>query len=226
VNRGGIMVGADLDYVRRLIADRLIAGPVLELGTGYGGATTREVMTAAGLTHYGTDLEAGPGVDVAADFEKAEDMAAFRSVGRFGTVLVLNVLEHTFDPIRVLDNAVSLLRPGGVLVALTPSVWPLHNYPMDAWRVLPNFYEQYAKRRSHELLEPYFEYVGFGPVARFANPDGSYAYPPPCPPGFRRTLSRVVHRAFNTFGRGMFMPSNVAVAAAFRVRSDRPDSDG
>lgn len=97
-------------------------------------------------------------------------------------------------------------------------MWPLHNYPVDAWRILPNFYEEYAKRRGVDLIEEYFVYVGLGPVANFKNADGSYGYPPPCRPGFRSALSRAVHKMFNTFGRGMFQPSHIAVAAVFRVR--------
>lgn len=218
------MVGADLDYLRRLIARQAITGPVLELGAGYGGATSRAEVEAAKLQYFGTDLSPGPGVDFAADFELVEQMTVFRGVAPFGSVLVLNVLEHTFDPIRVLDNAATLLRPGGTLVALTPSVWPLHNYPMDAWRILPNFYEEYAKRRGHDLLEGSFEYVGFGPVANFRNADGSYCYPPPCQTGFRRWFSRAVHKAFNTYGRSMFQPSHVAVAAVFRVGHRSPSN--
>lgn len=212
------MVEADLHYIRRLIARAVISEPALELGTGYGGATTRAEFEAAKLQYYGTDLALGLGVDFAADFERSDDMAIFGKVGAFGSVLILNVLEHTFDPIRVLDNASTLLRPGGTLVVLTPSVWPLHNYPMDAWRVLPNFYEEYAKRRGHDLLLDYFEYVGFGPVANFRNADGTYSYPPPCQKGLRYWVSRVIHKVFNTFGRGMFQPSKIAVAAVFRMK--------
>jgi SAM-dependent methyltransferase len=212
------VLGSDLDYIHVLISEHIISGPVLELGTGYGGATARAEIEAAKLQYYGTDLSPGPGVDFAADFEHSDQMAIFDTVGPFGSVLILNVLEHTFDPIRVLDNAATLLRSGGVLVALTPSVWPLHNYPMDAWRILPNFYEEYAKRRGLDLVEEYFEYVGLGPVANFDNADGTYSYPPPCRPGFRSMLSRAIHKTFNTFGRGMFQPSHIAVAAVFRVR--------
>ena len=212
------MIDSDLNYIRVLISDNVISGPVLELGTGYGGATARAEIEAAKLQYYGTDLSPGPGVDFVADFEHSDQMAIFDTATPFGSVLILNVLEHTFDPIRVLDNAAILLRSGGVLVVLTPSVWPLHNYPMDAWRILPNFYEEYAKRRGLDLVEQYFEYVGLGPVANFRNTDGTYSYPPPCRPGFRSTLSRAVHKSFNTFGRSMFQPSHIAVAAVFRVR--------
>lgn len=215
------MVPADLDYVRRLAAARIIEGPVLELGTGYGGDTSRAVIEAAGWQYFGTDLEPGSGVDFAANFERPDDMRAFLSVAPFGTVLILNVLEHTFDPIRILDNALTLIKRGGHLIVLTPAIWPLHNYPMDAWRVLPNFYEEYAKRRGLSLVSEHFEYVGFGPVARFKNPDGTYSFPPPCDSVFRRLASRVIHKAFNTFGRSMFHPSHIAVGVPFRVGSSQ-----
>lgn len=211
------MVEEDLAYLRRLIAKNVISGPVLELGAGYGGTTSRAEIEAAKLQYFGTDLSHGPGVDFVADFERPEQMEVFRDVAPFGSVLILNVLEHTFDPIRILDNVMTLVRPGGTLVVLTPSVWPLHNHPMDAWRILPNFYEEYAKRRGLDLLEGMFEFVGFGPVAKFRTADGSYCYPPPCQPEFRRWFGRAVHKTFNTFGRSMSQPSHVAVAAVFRI---------
>ena len=71
--------------------------------------------------YYGTDLQAGSGVDVPANFERREEMAAFSRIAPVGTVLILNVLEHTFDPISVLDNARSLLMRDGALVEPTIS---------------------------------------------------------------------------------------------------------
>ena len=129
-----------------MLSNKVLEGPVLELGTGYGGRTAKSVIVADGMQHFGTDLEAGNGVDVVANFEKGEDMKAFDGLAPFGTILILNVLEHTFEPIKVLDNAVTLLKLGGNCVVLTPSIWPLHNYPMDTWRILPNLYEEYARR--------------------------------------------------------------------------------
>jgi SAM-dependent methyltransferase len=211
------MVGEDLAYVRRLIAGNIIHGPVLELGVAYGGVTSRSAIEAAGLRYYGTDMTPGTGVDYVADFERPEDMVIFRPVGPLGSVLILNVLEHTFDPIRILDNAATLVRLGGSLVVLTPAVWPLHNYPMDAWRILPNFYEEYAKRRGFKLLERHFDYVGYGPVRSYRNPDSTYSFPPPGKPGFRYWFSRAIHKSFNTFGRGMFQPSHIAVGAVFLI---------
>ena len=208
------MVDEDLAYVQRLLAAGVVKGRVLELGTGYAGATCRRVVGAAGLEYLGTDLAAGPGVDVPADFESPADMDRFTPHRPFGTVLILNVLEHTFDPIRVLDNARTLVQPGGHLVVLTPTVWPLHNYPMDAWRLMPNFYEEYSRRRGLHLADEHFEYVGRGPVRDHRNPDGTYRLPRP--PRWHWS-GRAVHRLFNTFGRGMEAPTHVATAAALRV---------
>jgi SAM-dependent methyltransferase len=207
------MVGADLEFVEALLRKKVIAGPVLELGTGYGGATCRELVGASGLQYFGTDLEPGAGVDFAANFERCEDMAVFRPVAPFGTVLVLNVLEHTFDPIRVLDNARSLLAPGGTLVVLTPAVWPLHSYPFDVWRILPDFYREYAKRRGMRLEEDHFVFAGFGPVNSFADRTGAPSFPPPAAGRWRLLFGRAVHKCFNTFGRSMFQPSHAAVGA-------------
>ena len=210
------MIQADLLYVKRLLEEKVISEPVLELGAGYGGNTCRSLIEAADLAYFGTDLNSAPNVDFVVDFEDQNQLQTFSKVAPFGSILILNVLEHTFDPIRILDNAISLLRTGGSLIVLTPSVWPLHNYPMDAWRILPNFYEEYAKRRGLELLPSYFEYVGFGSVATYRAPDNSYSFPPPHPTGFRQIYSRAIHKAFNTFGRGMLQPSHFAVAAALR----------
>jgi 2-polyprenyl-3-methyl-5-hydroxy-6-metoxy-1,4-benzoquinol methylase len=66
-----------------------------------------------------------------ADFEDPAQMSMFKSVAPFGTILILNVLEHTFEPVRILDNALSLLGPHGALAVLTPAIWPLHDLPMD-----------------------------------------------------------------------------------------------
>jgi SAM-dependent methyltransferase len=207
------MVGADQDWVAKLLEANVFAGPVLELGTGYGGATCRAIVEASGLAYLGTDVEEGPGVDIAANFEKAGDMPALAGRGPFGAVLILNVLEHTFEPIRVLDHARTLLKPGGALVVLTPAVWPLHSYPIDTWRILPDFYQEYAKRKGMRLLRDRFDFVGFGAVDAFRDAGGAPSFPPPASASWKMLLGRAVHKTFNTFGRAMFQPSHVAVGA-------------
>ncbi len=176
-------------------------------------------MEDRGLQYQTTDLQGGPGVDYAANFEREEDLKVFADAKPFGSILILNVLEHTFEPLRILDNARTLLRPGGTMVVLTPTVWPLHEFPQDIWRLLPQFYEEFARRRGLELVAGAFEYVGFGPVSTFRNPDGSYRLPHPGRTTRRTVYGRIIHRLFNTFGRGTLLPSHVATAVVLRVPS-------
>jgi len=213
------MVPQDLAWIQSLIDKKAISGPVLELGAGYGGETAKSLIKKTGLTYYATDIHkpVGGGVDFIADFEDLASMSVFNSVCPFGSVLIMNVLEHTFEPVRVLDNALTLLRPHGALVVLTPAIWPLHDWPFDAVRLLPNFYEEYAKRRGLDLLADCFEYVGYGQVGNYLNPDKSYTFPPPHNSGFSRLRSRIVHKVANTYGRHMFFPSHVAIGAVLRL---------
>ncbi len=206
------MTENDVVYVRRLIAGGVLKDPVLELGAGYGGTTCRELVCGAGLRYSTVDLQAGPGVDFVANMERAEDQQVFAQAPRFGSILILNVLEHTFEPLAVLDNCLRLLAPGGNLVVLTPCVWPLHFYPLDTLRLNPNFYEEYARRRHLELAPEYFEFVGCGPVQSFRDAKGG-RYPPPTQNACGRLWSKIIHELAHTCGRKQHFPNRLAVAA-------------
>lgn len=212
------MTPEDWEYLSRAFRTFDLPGPVLELGAGYGGMTARDIVEKRGLGYRATDLAFAPGVDLAANFEDGEGLERVVAAGPFGTVLVLNVLEHTFDPIAVLDNVLRVTDSRrGAIVVLTPAVWPIHNYPLDYCRLLPDWYRRFAATRGLKLPDEGFQYVGYGPVAGFRTPEGQDRFPSA---GLghhpiRLSLSRVVHRLFNTHGRGMLQPSHVAVAGVF-----------
>ena len=48
------------------------------------------------------------------------------------------------------------LAPGGALLVVTPAIWPLHRYPIDSCRLLPDRYETFAARAVIELLPEHF----------------------------------------------------------------------
>jgi hypothetical protein len=215
------MTDADLAYLEGLFARGLIGSPVLELGGGYGGETSRAVVESRGKTYFATDLCQESGVDFVANFETGDGIEQIATAGPFGTVLVLNVLEHTFDPISVVDRALSLVAPGGTVVCVTPAVWPIHQHPIDAYRLLPDWYRRYAMTRGVTLDRGSFQYVGVGPVEAFAAGNGHQGMPPPAAGrAAYRLYSRAVHKLFNTFGRGMFQPGHIAIGAVF-IRADR-----
>lgn len=212
------MVDDDAKYIEKLLKLALIKSPCLELGAGYDGPNNRELIQKMNLLYYGTDIVPGNNVDFVVDFENPINIAEqFNSI-QFNSIIVLNVLEHTFDPIRVLDNVFSILAPGGTCAILTPTVWPLHNYPFDCWRINPDFYEEYCKRRGLNLLREHFEYIGFHNVKENVDISGAYCLPNPARTKFQSLRSRATHKLFNTFGRGMFFPSHVATACVIQKK--------
>ena len=206
------MTENDLAYMRRLVTSGVLKDPVLELGAGYGGMTCRELVCGTGLRYHTVDLQAGTGVDFVADMECEANLHVFDQAKPFGSILILNVLEHTFEPLAVLDNCLSLLAPGGNLVVLTPCVWPLHFYPHDTLRLNPDFYVEYARRRQLEVAPEHFQFVGYGPVQDFHDAAGG-RYPPPTMSRGGRIWSKIIHELAHTCGRKQHFPNRLAVAA-------------
>ena len=139
--------------------------------------------------------------------------------------LCLNVLEHTFNPITILDNLCGLLKPGGYLLISTPLMWPLHSYPYDFWRPLPNFYEQYATRNNLELPKDRFKYLGFGLVEEYATHSGTTGFPSPVNNKLRFNWGKLIHRLFNTFGRQYLYPNHLALALTLKATCPTNDSN-
>ncbi|NOT58261.1 MAG: hypothetical protein HOP18_26965 [Deltaproteobacteria bacterium] len=212
------MTQRDSEFIDLLLQRRLIVSPCLELGVGYEGETNRGRVERAGIAYFGTDMQAGPQVDFVVDFESPLDTlhALVGAVAPFGSILVLNVLEHTFDPIRVLNNAIALLRPEGTCVIITPTVWPLHGHPRDYWRINPDFYVEYCRRHALILREETFLYLGRHAVAENGRQPGHYELPAPSPSHGWNVYSRLIHKMFNTSGRGMLFPSHVATGVVIQ----------
>ncbi len=211
------MVEEDVAFIKKCLDAKVIQSPCLELGVGYDGPNNKRLIQDAGIEYLGTDLVANESVDVCVNFEdSSEKVEAALGHAKYGSVLALNVLEHTFEPIRVLDNIINVLRPSGTCVIITPTVWPLHDFPFDCWRINPNFYEEYCKRRSLFLLEEYFEYVGRHKVKDSKDSSGTYVLPAPSLSKSKMLRSRVIHKLFNTVGRGMLFPSHVATGVVIK----------
>lgn len=212
------MTPADKIYIEKLLDRGIIKSPCLELGTGYGGDICKEIITAAGIEYFGTDMFESKDVDFVANFDDniSTIKDAFKGK-KFNTILTLNVLEHTYNPIDILDKTLQLLTDTGNYVIVTPTVWPLHDYPIDTWRINPNFYEEYARRNSLTILREYFEYVGNSKIDDNKHLTGKYTYKYPDNPmsKFRKLRSRIIHKLFNTSGREMFFSNHIAIGCVF-----------
>lgn len=204
-------VEVDFEYLRHVIAEGLVQGPVLEVGSR---AWQGEVGNAAivcrqaGLQWEGTDIVSGLGVDFVLDIL---DREAVGSVGRqWASVLVLNLLEHVYNPIEALENAMTLVQPGGTGVVIGPAVWQLHDYPRDFWRPMPDFFIEFADRNGYEVVPDALMWTVAGklvPVNKLTI-GGQKKLPSISRPGVvevwgtrQAYWSRAVHLLLRTFGR-------------------------
>lgn len=109
--------GPELRWTR----DRIAALPegclVLDIGCGASEPGDRVVRL---------DLSPGPDVDIAGD---AHDLPLLD--GSVDAILLLRVLEHVKDPVRVVSEALRVLRPGGMFIAVVPFLEPYHRNPTD-----------------------------------------------------------------------------------------------
>jgi hypothetical protein len=204
-------VDVDFAYLRHLIGEGILAGPVLEVGSrawqGEQGNAAGECRRA-GLAWEGADIVTGPGVDFVLDIL---DRRAVAAVGRqWPSVLVMNLLEHVYSPVDALQNAMELVAPGGVGVVVGPTVWQLHDYPRDFWRPMPDFFLEFARRNGCEVVREALMWTVAGklvPVDRLSV-GNQKKLPSISRPGVvevwgapRAYWSRAVHLLLRTFGR-------------------------
>ena len=174
-------------------------------------------MVDYGLEYYSTDIVQSPGLDYVADMSDSLNVARVFAGKQFGAVFVLNVIEHVFEPLKVLDCSLSLVRDGGVLVVIAPVLWSIHNYPKDYCRFLPNWFEGYADSRGCQLMSDTFFYLGYGRVDEFHDGNGVYSYPYPAKAkSYCYYKSKAIHKVFNTFGRGMNAPGSLAIGVVYK----------
>lgn len=220
------MTTDDLQYFRKVFDAGLVQSPFLEVGASKVDGTTANLCDVARERKtqevIGVDLSEGVGVDFTLDFSLEPEVFQQKwGRGQVKTVAVFNVLEHTFDPNRILENALRLVMPGGSLVVLTPAVWPIHNYPYDFNRLMPDWYEEFARRNGLELVTDKFCWIsafGIEPVKalqegsthQFPTFLNSAKHSSP----IRYWVSRVGHRLFNTFGRSHHF-THAAIGATF-----------
>jgi SAM-dependent methyltransferase len=222
------MTFVDIDYFKQCLNLGLVKSPFLEIGSakvlGAEMPNLSEIARDYGVKKVvGADLSPGEGVDFTADFGMpSESFVKTWSQGKFSSVAIFNVLEHTFDPITVLRNALSCVAEGGTLLVVTPVVWGIHNYPRDYNRLLPDWYEQFARLNKLRLLDDAFCWLSgpFGILRVSELKEGDlYVLPAFLSIGKTRSpirywTSRAVHKLFNTYGRSHTFP-HAAIGVAF-----------
>ncbi len=202
------MTELDIEYVNQAISLGQLGTNCLEVGTAEDWCCLKPTLKTNGITATGIDIKPGNYVDHVVDLEDSLQRIKTTLKGKFpfDSILCLNVLEHTFNPITILDNLCGLLKPGGYLLISTPLMWPLHSYPYDFWRPLPDFYEQYAKRNNLELPKDRFKYLGFGLVEEYATHSGATGFPSPVNNKLRFNWGKINSPIIQYFWSQLFIP--------------------
>lgn len=212
----------DVQWFRRCHAAGLVRNKMLEVGAAkvQGIPNLCEIANDLGVkSTTGVDMTQFAGVDIIFDFGLAPDLFSreWRS-GKFATVCIFNVLEHTFDPLTVLTNALSCVDDIGTLLVVTPSVWPIHSYPSDFNRLLPDWYLEFSRRNKLKLLENEFCWLsqfGIESIELTSEPTlPGFLTRGQMDSRFRYWVSRIGHKFLNTYGRSHWA-THSAIAAAF-----------
>lgn len=154
----------------RALRDRYVAGlrrdghplRVADVGSAdVSGGTYRDLFSDA--EYVGLDLAAGPGVDVVLSNPYAFPLPA----GSLDLVISGQTLEHVPQFWRTFAEMVRVLRPGGMVFLIVPSAGPIHRYPVDCYRFLPDALGALAAATETELVdwwrddaEPWRDLVG------------------------------------------------------------------
>lgn len=107
---------------------------VLDVGSYNVNGTYRPLVESRAWTYTGLDVEAGPNVDLVSPdpyrFPLADDT--------YDIVMTGSTMEHVEAIWLWVPELVRVLRPGGMLAIVTHWQFPLHRYPIDCWRIMPD----------------------------------------------------------------------------------------
>lgn len=143
-----------------------ISGEVLDVGAGSNNRAELKAITDGISSYIALDIEFEESLDVVGDGANLP----FEN-GSFDTVVLSEVIEHVPVPDlpRIANEVYRVLKPGGVLLASTPFVYPQHGPP------------DYA-RHTPQSVEELFHAAGFDDVVVYTGG------------GYTETLLHVAYR--------------------------------
>ena len=118
-------------HAQKVFANMATVGKVLDVGAQY--CPYYPLFQNKCESYTSLDVLDTPIVDIVCN---AEEMQLDDCC--FDLVLCTQVLEHVQNPQRVVDECYRVLKPGGLLIATAPSIFPEHGYPGDFWRFMPD----------------------------------------------------------------------------------------
>lgn len=124
----------------------LVAEPIYEFGAYHVQGMPEEDLRPLfeGKDYIGSDMRAGPGVDMILDLHEIDLPDATASC-----VICLDTLEHVEYPRNAMSEIHRILRPDGIAVISSVFEFPIHNHPNDYWRFTPEGFRSLLKAYHH-----------------------------------------------------------------------------
>lgn len=107
---------------------------VLDVGAFDVNGTYRPLVQSLGWHYTGLDVCEGPNVDLVSPDPYQFPLAE----GTYDIVMTGSTMEHVEAIWMWVPELVRVLRPGGMLAIVTHWQFPLHRYPVDCWRIMPD----------------------------------------------------------------------------------------
>jgi SAM-dependent methyltransferase len=119
------------ERMRDFFASRKRVGKVLDVGAQY--CPYYPFFSEKCDSYSSLDVVPTEMVDIVCDAEEMpiEDAS-------YDLVLCTQVLEHCSRPERIVSECHRVLKPGGTFIVTVPSIYPVHGYPADNWRFMPD----------------------------------------------------------------------------------------
>jgi SAM-dependent methyltransferase len=138
----------------RDLRDRFCSGPmrVLDIGSAdVAGGCYRDLFSGPGCEYLGADLARAPNVDVvlASPYELPFE------AGSFDLVISGQTLEHVPQFWRSFAEMARVSR--SLVFLIVPSAGPIHRYPVDCYRFLPDSMQALAEFAGWNLVESYVD---------------------------------------------------------------------
>lgn len=124
---------------------------VLDVGSFDVNGTYRPLVTGLGWHYTGLDVAAGPNVDIVSPDPYRFPLAE----GTYDIVMTGSTMEHVEAIWLWVPELVRVLRPNGMLAIVTHWQFPLHRYPIDCWRIMPDgmqyLFDQTGRLARYEI---------------------------------------------------------------------------
>ena len=187
---------------------------VLDVGCGYG--VLGERLKSRGNYVVGIDLNRRAVAVAATRYDEAHvadvtqiDTLPISLEQHFDVIIFTDVLEHLYDPVRVLDDYRRLLTDDGYIIVSIPNV--------AAWNVrLALLFGQWNYRETGVLDKTHIRFLTRKTAKRMIEQSGYRVVDMDITPGVVRVLHPVVRWCFNRRGDRRDDPGAIANSAAYR----------